>query len=161
MENPIVDSSGRYLSFTLDGREFAVHLASVREVVGFPEFTPMLQDAPHMLGLMTLRDEIITLIDLRIRIGLQPSLTHDTAVIICRLKDTFVGVVVDSINSVLSPEPSSVLNTPAASIPSGHPSLIPQAIRSANELILVLDVVEALSSDEKIILDVQGAKLAA
>jgi purine-binding chemotaxis protein CheW len=162
MEHTNQDSSGRYLSFTLDGREFAVRLGCVREVVGFPEFTPMPQNQPHMLGFMTLRDEIITLIDLRIRIGFEPSLTHDTAVIICRLKDCFAGVVVDSINSVLSPDPAQVLNTPAGVGPDPtQPTLVPQAIRQGDELILVLDVVEALASDEKIILDASGTKLAA
>ncbi|MEO5666999.1 MAG: chemotaxis protein CheW [Bdellovibrionota bacterium] len=155
------NSSGRFLSFTLDGREFAIGLENVREVVGFPEFTPLPQDVPHMLGLMTLRDEIITLVDLRIRIGLEPSLSHDTAVIICRINETFAGVVVDSINSVVSPEPSSVLDTPPVANSQNHPTLVPQAIRSNQELILVLDIVKVLSSDERLFLDLKKTKLAA
>lgn len=157
------DSSGRFLSFVLEQREFAFRLDSVREVIGFPEFTPLPQEVPHMLGLMSLREEIIPLVDLRIRIGLEPTLTHDTAVIICRLQSSFVGVVVDSINSVLSPEAQLVINTPSVTDKDNAP-IVPQAIRNENGLTLVLDIAEVLKSDEKILLETgaQGAaKLAA
>ena len=154
--------SQRFLHFTLERREFAVKLDFVREVIGFPDFTPVPNGLPHFLGLMTLRDEIIPLIDLRLRLGFEPTLSHDTAVIICKLPSTFVGVVVDSISSVSAPDASIVYNSPRPqNAAENTPVIIPQVIKMDSNLILVLDIPETLSTDEKILIEADIGKRAA
>ena len=56
---------------------------------------------PGLLGLMTIRNEVIPVIDLRVRFGLtQPEYRLDTPIIAARTSTGIVGLVVDNADTV-------------------------------------------------------------
>ena len=94
--------TNRYLSFSLTGEHYAIPLLSVREVVAMPDVTPVPFTPPHFLGIMNLRGQVISIIDLRLKFNMKkPETTPETSVIICDLAPLCIGAVVDSVNSVL------------------------------------------------------------
>ena len=93
-------ANSRYLCFNLGKEEFAIPLLSIKEVLGMPETTPVPQTSPHFLGLINLRGQVISLMDLRVKFGLKPNNSEETSVIILDLGDYNLGVVVDQVNSV-------------------------------------------------------------
>jgi len=101
------ESSGtqtkRFLEFKLGEESYAVGLLEVKEVITHPEVTPIPKSPAYVCGLINLRGIVLTVIDLRKKLGIQPSEDKSQeAVIIFDLNDRYVGVVVDSIHKVLN-----------------------------------------------------------
>lgn len=95
--------SRRFLEFYLGKESYAVGLLKVKEVITQPEVTPIPKSPAYVCGLINLRGLVLTVIDLRKKLGIQPSAdTSQTAVIIFDLEDRMIGVVVDSIQKVLN-----------------------------------------------------------
>ncbi|MEN9723956.1 MAG: positive regulator of CheA protein [Pseudomonadota bacterium] len=142
------DINNRYLCFTLGEEDFAVPLLSVKEVIALPDITPVPQTPPHFLGIMNLRGQVISIMDLRAKLSIKPLESPETAVIICDLKPNSIGVVVDSINSVVNPAPDQISDKPDM---QGHKNsdYIQGIYREKERLILLLDISKTLSSGDK------------
>lgn len=136
-------ASERYLSFSLGSEDYAVPLLDVKEVIGMPEFTPIPFAPAHFLGIMNLRGQVISVIDFRTKLGIKASPGAETAVIICDLEQLSLGIVVDSINSVISPKESDLSEKPEVQ-GSKASEYITHVYRMDKKLILLLDIAKAL-----------------
>ena len=137
----------RFLSFSLGKEEYAIELLSVREVIGMPGITPVPHTPPHFLGIMNLRGQVISVMDLRKKFGFPTTATQETAVVILNFHDLSLGVVVDSVNSVLNPDPETLSPKPEL---QGSPSteFVTGVYRKDNQLVLLLDIAKALNLDD-------------
>lgn len=134
----------RYLCFTLGKEEFAIPLLSVREVIAVPEVTPVPQTPPHFLGIMNLRGQVISVMDMRAKLSIKPNNGNETSVVICDIKPNPVGVVVDSINAVVKPLASEISSKPEIQS-TRNPEYIQGVFRMKERLVLILDVSKCLS----------------
>ena len=149
----------RYLCFRLDREIYAAPLLDVKEVIGIPEITPIPQVAPHFLGIMNLRGQVISVVDLRLKFGLKTARLAETCIIIFEYSAFSVGVVVDEVSSVLSVEPGDLCAPPDAKH-TKKDEFITGVINRDNRMILTLDIVRALDLKEetmKKILDKRAA----
>ena len=135
----------RYLGFSLGEEEYAIPLLDVKEVIAIPEITPIPQTPPHFLGMMNLRGQVISVIDLRKKLSITPKEGTETAIIICDLESVILGIVVDSVNSVISPAQGEV--SPKPTIESRVKSeYITGVFRRDDRLILFLNISGALDT---------------
>ena len=156
----IISTGERFLCFSLGSEDYAIPLLSVKEVIAVPEITPLPFSPPHFLGIMNLRGQVISVVDLRQKLGIKPKPGAETAVIICDLAQICLGVVVDSINSVLSPEPENVSEKPEAQ-GSKASEFITGVYRKNEQLIVFLSIAKTLSlEDQKTIGTASKAKAA-
>ncbi|NIZ46877.1 chemotaxis protein CheW [Entomospira nematocerorum] len=90
------------VSFTLAGKDYGVDIMSVREISRGGRFT-YVPNTPHFVrGVYNLRGEIIPVVDLRDFFGLPVNKEERVeGILICRVKDTTLGLVVDSIEKVI------------------------------------------------------------
>jgi purine-binding chemotaxis protein CheW len=135
----------RYLSFSLGKEEYAIPLLAVREVIAVPEVTPIPFTPAHFLGIMNLRGQVISIIDLRLKLGIKPIREGETSVIICDLGQMCLGVVVDSINSVLSPKETELSGKPDIES-NKNTEYITGVYRKQDHLIIFLDIVKVLDA---------------
>ena len=141
------DSTLRYLSFSLGTEEYAVPLLTVREVIAVPEITPVPSAPVHFLGIMNLRGQVISIVDLRLKLGIKSSKSAETSVIICDLEEIVIGIVVDSINSVLSPKQEEISIKPEIQN-NRNTSYITSVYQNGQKLVLILDVKKALGMED-------------
>jgi len=137
----------RYLSFSLGEEDYAVPLLSVKEVIAVPEITPIPFSPPHFLGIMNLRGQVISVIDLRQKLQIKTQKSSETAIIICDLSPLCLGVVVDSINSVLAPSPEEMSGRPDMQS-QRNTDYITHVCRKDKKLILFLDVAKTLGVED-------------
>jgi purine-binding chemotaxis protein CheW len=137
----------RHLGFSLGAEDYAIPLLCVKEVIAVPEVTPIPFTPPHFKGIMNLRGQVISVIDLRTKLGIKPQNTSENAVIICDLQSVCLGVVVDSINSVLSPAENELSGKPDI-MNSKASEYITHVYRKDKKLILFLDIAKALSVED-------------
>ncbi len=137
-----------YLRFSLHEEHFAVPLLSVKEVIAMPEVTSVPNTPKYFMGIMNLRGQIISIFDLRTKLNIKNEYNHETTVIICEMKPYCVGIVVNSVDSVLNLKASEIKDKPE--IKSQHSTeYITGVVNIANEIILLVDLLKALDMSDR------------
>lgn len=143
-----MNTQTKYICFSLGHEEFAIPLLSVREVLGVPPTTPIPQAPSYFIGIMNLRGSVISVMDLRQKLGIKPVPSDETGVIILDLGDYYLGVVVDSVNSVQSLEENEISEKPVMDNQKSY-EYISGVFRKENKLVLLVDIAKALSVEDR------------
>lgn len=132
--------SERYLEFDLGTEHYAIRLLQVKEVIPIPETTPIPKAPSYFLGIMNLRGHIISIVDLRKKLGV-PSKENleEEAVIIADVEGVKMGVIVDSINRVLPVSMKDVSEVPEISS-QVNAKYIEGIFRREDDLTVLLDL---------------------
>lgn len=141
------------ITFTVGGEEYGVEILRVREIIRSSEVAPLPQAPGFVKGVLNLRGEIIPVIDLREKFGLDPREdSPDTRIIVTDVAGKLVGMKVDAANQVVR-VPSAQID-PAPAIVEG---IADQYLRGVahreNGLVVILEIERILSGQEKIDLD--------
>lgn len=152
--------TARYLCFNLGKEEYSIPLLSIKEVIGMPDITSIPQSPPHFLGIMNLRGQVISVMDLRQKLSIKPTQSEETSVIILDFGEFNLGVVVDKVNSVLMLNKEDIHEKPVIEQNKAHDYVL-GVFRKENQLILLLDIAKALSVDDRKIVNKSVTKKAA
>jgi purine-binding chemotaxis protein CheW len=96
-----MENTKKYLRFQVGAQWYGISIDNVLEVSYFMMLNELPVADPAMLGLMTMRDEVIPVIDLRVQFGvIQPTYKLDTPIIAARTSQGIVGLVVDNADTV-------------------------------------------------------------
>lgn len=138
----------RFLEFSLGQEEYAIPLLSVREVISLPETTPIPKAPPHFLGIMNLRGQVISVVDLRKKLNIKPKEEDlEESVIIVDIEGMNLGIVVDSINTVLAISLADVSDVPEIES-QVNAEYIEGVYRKENSLTVLLDVAKVFDLKE-------------
>lgn len=131
----------RYLAFTLGTEHYAIPLLTVREVVAMPEITKVPNTPPYFLGIINLRGQVISIVDLRskFKIKIEDAGKNETAVVIVNIDDLCIGVVVDSVDSVLPLSAKDIQDRPQIES-SMSSEYILGVTEQQNSLIVLIDI---------------------
>ncbi len=138
----------RYLGFSLGEEEYAIPLLKVREVIAQPDVTPIPQTPNYFLGVINLRGQVITVLDLRTKLGIKPLNGPEKAVIICDLNSISLGLVVDSINSVIAPTTEDIAERPDIRNQKAM-DYISAVYKREKGLVLLLDITKLFSFEDQ------------
>lgn len=142
------DVSSRYLEFNLGTERYACELLSVLEVISVPETTPVPNSPTYLEGVMNLRGQIVTIIDLRKKLNITPKEENkEQAVIILNVEGHHLGVIVDSINKVLNVTENSVSDSADVQGQS-QAKYINGIHKEDDELVFILDFYKLLNISE-------------
>ena len=136
----------QYCSFSVADCCFGVDVQAVQEVIRYQEMTRVPLAPAAVTGLINLRGQIVTAIDLRRRLGLgdRPAGTLPMNVVIRTAEDGAVSLLVDEIGDVLQPgadtyePPPGILTGPTRELVAGVHKL-------KDRLLLVLDTTAAVA----------------
>lgn len=136
----------QYCTFLLDGHLFGVPVSSVQEVLRSQELTEVPLAPPEVAGLMNLRGQIVTTLELRARLRLSPRHPEAPAVfVVVRTADGgAVSLVVDEIGDVLEPA-AETFEAPPETVPAEIRPLVTGVCKLDGRLMLALDTELAMS----------------
>lgn len=102
------ETGGQFATFLVDGLLFGVEVLRVQEVLRYQEMTSVPRAPDVIEGLINLRGQIVTAIDMRRRLGLAPR-GNDRAPMnmVVESEDGAVSLLVDEIGDVLKVEESA------------------------------------------------------
>lgn len=100
-------SGSRYLNFMLEKESYCMEILKVKELMGMTEITPLPQTPSFIRGVINLRGQIVPIIDLRLKFGMEFLPYHKrTAIIVVEIdiesNVLLLGMVVDSIQEVIA-----------------------------------------------------------
>ncbi|MHB1297458.1 MAG: chemotaxis protein CheW [Gemmatimonadaceae bacterium] len=138
--------SHQYSTFLVCGHLFGVDVTRVQEVIR-PMAMTCVPSAPVVVrGLINLRGQIVTALDLRVRLGLGAHADDAMPMnVVVRADDGVVALLVDEIGDVLSADPAAWEHAPSTLPPSVR-DLIPGAYKLDGRLLLQLDVDRVLDA---------------
>ncbi len=95
------DSVSRWVCFDVGGQRYGVPILSVQEVLRAAQIEPVPGAGAQVLGVINLRGSIVTVLDLRARLGLgAASAGTDTRIVILDHGGESVGLLVDRVADV-------------------------------------------------------------
>jgi purine-binding chemotaxis protein CheW len=134
----------QYCTFTVDGHYFGVDVLKVQEVIRYQEMTRVPLAPPEVRGLINLRGQIVTAIDLRRRLQLQDRPADQLPVnVVVQTEDGAVSLLVDEIGDVLEVS-EKLFERPPETLKGPARALIQGAYKLPDRLLLILDTARAL-----------------
>jgi purine-binding chemotaxis protein CheW len=135
----------QYCSFYVDRLFFGVDVREVQEVIRYQEMTRVPQAAGEVAGLINLRGQIVTAIDLRRRLNLPgiPAGRLPMNVVI-RTDDAAVSLLVDDIGDVLQVDTATYESAPQT-LTGTTRELVLGVHKLDDRLLLLLDTQKAVA----------------
>jgi len=140
-------SSQQFCTFLLGDLFFGIEVLKVQEVLRYQEMTGVPRAPDEISGLINLRGQIVTGVDLRRRIGL-PARPDDMVPmnVIIRSDDGAVSLLVDEIGDVVQVE-ESIFERPPETIHGRARELIRGVYKLEDRLLLILDTEKTVKLD--------------
>ncbi len=113
----LIDKEGKYLTFALGAEEYGLQILKVREIIGYMEITAVPQTPRYVKGVINLRGQVIPVIDLRSKFGMEAKeITEESCIIVVEIhqsgRELSTGVVVDRVVEVLDIEGANIEDSP-------------------------------------------------
>ena len=126
-------------TFRLDGHLFGVDVVRVQEVIRYQEMTRVPLASPVIQGLINLRGQIVTALDMRERFECPPRASSELPMnVVIRTEDGVVSLLVDEIGDVVEVREED-FERPPETISSLGKDLIAGVYKLDDQLLLLLD----------------------
>jgi two-component system chemotaxis sensor kinase CheA len=138
-----------FITFTLDSELYAVPIQTIEEIIGLQEIS-LLPNVPNFIkGVINLRGEIVPIMDLRLKFGLEAKeYTPFTVFLIVRVEERLMGMVVDNVADVLVIEPAKVQKKPAFSAKISTDFINGVYKDTQEDLVILVDVPSLIKPEE-------------
>lgn len=138
---------GQYCTFFVRGMLLGLEVTCIQEVIRYQPLTVVPLAPSVIAGLMNLRGQIVTAIDLRHRLGLPAREPGERPVnVVVRTAEGAVSLLVDEIGDVIEVDKDS-FERPPETLGNDARDLIRGAYKLKGRLLLVLDAARTLDTD--------------
>jgi purine-binding chemotaxis protein CheW len=135
-----LDYQNQYVSFLVDGQLLGVPVNTVQEVLNPQKIAPTPKAKNEIAGLLNLRGQIVTAVDLRKRLGL-PKLPDGqlSLNVVLRHQGESYSLLVDEVGDVINVS-GDVLQPPPQTLDSQWKKLVTGVFRLEGRLFVILNV---------------------
>ncbi|HEV7300485.1 MAG TPA: chemotaxis protein CheW [Tepidisphaeraceae bacterium] len=144
--------AGKYLTFGLGNEGYGLEILKVREIIGYMDITAVPRTPSYVRGVINLRGQVISVVDLRTKFAM-PTVprTDETCIIVVEInqqdRKLSTGIIVDRVAEVLNIGAAQIEPTPSfgAAVPTDYIlglGKVGQAVK------ILLDIDRVLSADE-------------
>ena len=110
MMNEAVVDEIQYIVIRIGDEQYGINIGYVDNIVRMQRITRVPKSQPYYVGVINLRGEVVPVMSLRKRFGLEADVyAGATRIIILKLEDqSLVGVVVDEVREVVNLDPNTI-----------------------------------------------------
>ena len=147
-----ITQTSQYLTFKLDNELYAMDITTVREVLDITQITKVPQMPDFMCGVINLRGRVVPVVDLRLKFGLEKATSlKEACIVIIEIilddEETILGILVDSVQEVISLEPEQVDPPPRIGTRL-KTKFIKGMGKKDKEFIIILETAKVFSAEE-------------
>jgi purine-binding chemotaxis protein CheW len=135
-------------AFAMGGEYFGLDLSVVREFSPLRLVAPVPCSPPYIAGLMNLRGETLTLIDIGPTLGLSPAVmgAESAKVVVTQCEGLRLGIIVEEVLDIISVNSDQI--APAAhSVGKGEAEMVGGTVFFRDKMLGIIDLPRLLSSD--------------
>jgi len=134
----------KYLSFQVRNEIYAFEIKYVTEIIGIQKITKIPNISPYVKGIINLRGNIIPVINVRNRFGLEEISYDDrTCIIVIKKDNDVVGLIVDKVSEVFNLT-SQQITPPHSTKKGANGKFINGISKIDDEVIILLDINKVL-----------------
>lgn len=149
METTTSSQVQQVCTFHVDSLFLGVDVTVVQEVIRFQEITSVPLARKAVQGLINLRGQIVTAIDLRTQLDLPPIEAGTLPMnVVIRTKENMASLLVDEIGDVVDIDPTQ-LEPPPSTLPDAARKYITSVYKMDGRLLLLLDPDQAVRITEQ------------
>ena len=143
-DDPVI----QWVTFQLAGETYGINVMQVQEVLRFTDIAPVPGGSYHVLGIINLRGNVVTVIDTRLRFGLpRGEITDNTRIVIIEANGHVIGILVDSVAEVVYLRQSEIDSSPNVGNEESA-RYIQGVCHKDGELLILLELDKLLTEDE-------------
>ncbi len=136
------------ISFLLDDVEYGVDILCVHEILKYPEVTRLPNTPPFIKGVINLRGNVISVVDMRVRFGMESAPVTDLSrIIVVETQGKMVGLLVDNVYQVIR-IPKDNIDDPSDLITGVSEEFIAGIGRLGDRLVVLLSMTTDLFLEE-------------
>jgi len=137
------------VAFNVGRENFGVDVRKVEGVISLVDITRMPRAPDFVEGIINLRGQIIAVIDLAKRLGIEGTeRSEKTRIVVVESRDVKVGLIADS-PEVITISAENVEPSPAIAVGGVESAFIKGVVKMDEKLLILLDVDEVLSEEER------------
>ncbi|BDU73380.1 chemotaxis protein CheW [Mesoterricola silvestris] len=150
----------QFATFRVGERLFGLDILGVREIIRVSNITTVPRSEAHIRGLINLRGQIVTILDLSVRLGHEPAPVGDSSHIVI-LKQAaaiqaggqtqggtsdLMGLLVDAIGDVVEAD-AALAEAPPANLTDAEERFLSGVLKTDAGLLVLLNIPQLLSSN--------------
>lgn len=131
----------QYIVVKLGGEQYGIDIAHIDNIVRMSRITRVPKSQPYYVGVINLRGEVVPIMSLRRRFGLDnDEYSAATRIIIIRMEDqSLIGFVVDEVREVVNIDPRTI-EKPTFKLDEKNASYLAGIGKNGDSLISLLDI---------------------
>ncbi len=142
------DSTIQVVIFNLGNERYGVETTQVKEIIKVDEITKIPNAPDFVEGVINLRGQITTIINLRKRFGLPPKeIDNDTRIIVFEQNGSIMGIMVDTVNEVKYLSKDDIEELPTVITSKSGSRLLKGIGKLPDSLVILIDLNEILSGE--------------
>ncbi len=144
------------VTFKISNETYAIDIMEVNEIVKLTVITPIPNAPDFVDGIITLRGQIIPIVDLNKRFNFAPrTYTEEDelfrAIVIIRVQDMTIGILIDQVNRVI-PVNRDQIQPPPQMVSGVGAEFISGVVKQNDNLFVILDIQKLFSKKELMML---------
>ena len=92
--------NSQYVIFKVNGEDYGIDISHIKEIIKPRKVTTVPKSKDYFLGIISLRDSSVPIIDFKKLIGL-PDREKGKHIIITEREDSFIGLMIDEVTEIL------------------------------------------------------------
>lgn len=151
---PDSEMEQRYLTFWSNNQLFGTSIADIVQIVGIQEITRIPDFPAYVKGIISLRGDVLPILDMRLRMGSpEAPYTERSCIIIANIQDTLFGFIADEVDEVMDIPRENISSPPrlSDSVSNAYLSGIGRLKKGEGEkerVVLILDLSKLLNESE-------------
>lgn len=138
----------KFLTFFLANEEYGLEILKVQEIICLLPITRVPRTPTFIRGVINLRGKVISVVDLRLKFGMEEKeTTPETCIIVVQTAGMEIGIMVDKVSEVLAIAASEIEDTPSFGT-TVNTDYILGIGKSQGKVKLLLDIERVLSTQE-------------
>lgn len=151
-----ISNTRQYVTFFLGEESFGIEVIRTREILNLSPITQVPQTPDYMLGVINLRGQVVPVIDMRLKLGLNANEhTQNTCIIVAEIvteeEVMVVGLLADAVNEVLDLQEDHI--EPAPRLGARINTAFIHGMGNIDSHLLILLDLDKVFSDDEIIID--------
>jgi len=144
--------AGKYLTFHMDGEVYGLEILKVQEIIGMMTVTHVPRMPQFVRGVINLRGQVISVIDLRLKFGMEGRQdTEKTCIIVVQVggngAHVTMGIIVDEVAEVMDMTEEQIDTAPEFGIDANIDFILGIG-KVGKTVVMLLDVDKVLSNGE-------------
>lgn len=147
-EKTVQKEEKQYIVFVVNEKQFGVNVEQAKEIINDTELTFIPNSPDFVQGVINLRGEIIPIIDLKKRLGLEAETNNkEEKIIVVELEDTMIGMKVDDVKEMIRLTVDEIADPPEI-VRGINKDYLSGVGKLKEKLLILLDLNRVLSKKE-------------